>query len=82
MNLSKIDIIILKDLENKNKTNFLKSISLKELIVYQNSLIKSNSIYKRLNNLKNQGLVQLGAKDGKMNTYYTTELGIQILNKL
>nr|WP_317359518.1 transcriptional regulator [uncultured Tyzzerella sp.] len=82
MNLSKIDIIILKDLENKNKTNFLKSISLKELIVYQNSLIKSNSIYKRLNNLKNQGLVQLGAKDGKMNTYYITELGIQILNKL
>lgn len=82
MNLSKIDIIILKDLENKNKTNFLKSISLKELIVYQNSLIKSNSIYKRFNNLKNQGLVQLGAKDGKMNTYYITELGIQILNKL
>ncbi len=82
MNLSKIDIIILKDLENKNKTNFLKSISLKELIVYQNSLIKSNSIYKRLNNLKNQGLVQLGAKYGKMNTYYITELGIQILNKL
>lgn len=80
MNLSKIDIIILKDLENK--TNFLKSISLKELIVYQNSLIKSNSIYKRLNNLKKQGLVQLGAKDGKMNTYYITELGIQILNKL
>lgn len=82
MNLSKIDIIILKDLENKNKTNFLKSISLKELIVYQNSLIKTNSIYKRLNSLKNQGLVQLGAKDGKMNTYYITELGIQILNKL
>ena len=82
MNLSKIDIIILKDLENKNKTNFLKSISLKELIVYKNNLIKTNSIYKRLNNLKNQGLVQLGAKDGKMNTYYITELGIQILNKL
>ncbi len=81
MNLSKIDIIILKDLHTKNKNSFLKSASLQELIAYKSNILKPNSLYKRIIQLKKQGLLQEGAKDGKMKSYYITDLGIEVVNK-
>lgn len=77
--MTKFDVIILKDLEQKNKTSFLKSEKINNLTLVQKNVLKKNSVYKRIETLKNQELVDNGAKDGRSNTYYITKKGLEKL---
>lgn len=77
--MTKFDVIILKELEQKNKTSFLKSEKINNLTLVQQNVLKKNSVYKRIESLKNQELVDNGAKDGRSNTYYITKKGLEKL---
>ena len=82
MDLTKIDIIILKDLQKKQKNNFLDNLKIKDFLIIEQNILKENSLYKRLAKLKKIELVLNGAKDGKYKTYYITDKGLDLVNKI
>lgn len=81
-NLSKMDIICLKDLERKEKTSYLKSLEIKDFVAVNNGVLKYNSVYRRLEKLKILGLIDYGALNGNAKTYYITSQGLEVLNQL
>lgn len=78
--ITKVDLIILKDLIKKKKNNFLNSLSIYELEILKVS--KQNTIYKRIKYLEEIGFVEKGLKNGKKITYYITDLGFVEMEKL
>ncbi|WP_317367409.1 hypothetical protein [uncultured Tyzzerella sp.] len=81
MSLTKIDIIILKDLYKKDKYSFLESLKIKDFLIIEQKVLKENSLYKRLEKLKKLDLVAKGVKDGKSSTYYITSNGIEFIKE-
>jgi DNA-binding MarR family transcriptional regulator len=77
---------ILKILYDENKTNAVGSMKLKELIdIGKNSgslLLTQNTVYKQILSLNKKGLIEVGLRMGKENSYYITPLGISIKAKL
>lgn len=82
MDLTKLDIIILKDLQKKQKNSFLNNLKIKDFLIIEQNILKENSLYKRLEKLKKIELVLNGAKDGKCKTYYITDKGLDFVNKI
>lgn len=78
--ISKIDLIILKDLLANQKVSFTNSKPMYELKILE--ALKQNTVYKRLQYLEKIGFIEKGLKDGKKNTYYITDLGISELEKI
>ncbi|WP_250277611.1 winged helix-turn-helix domain-containing protein [[Clostridium] colinum] len=80
--LNKIDIVCLKDLEQQNKTSYLKSFEIKKFMLVNSGNVKYNTVYKRLEKLKQKGLIDYGILSGNAKTYYITDKGLEILNKI
>ena len=80
--MNKYNIIILKELETKNKTSFLKSEKIENLTLVKKNILKKISVYKRIKLLENEKLISIGSKDGRSNTYYITEKGIEMLKEI
>ncbi len=81
-NLSRMDIICLKDLERNEKTSYLRSLGIKEFLAVKNGALKYNSVYRILEKLKDLGLIEYGALNGNAKTYYITSQGLEVLNQL
>ncbi len=82
MELSKADIICLKELEKQQKISYLKSLEIKNFILVHSGNLKYGTVYKRLEKLKTLGLVDYGALNGNAKTYYITNIGLEYLNKI
>ena len=80
--LSKIDIVCLKDLERQEKISYIKSLEVKNFTVVSSGASKYNTVYKRLEKLKELNLTDYGVLNGNAKTYYITNIGIEILNKI
>lgn len=80
--LSKIDIVCLKDLERQEKISYIKSLEVKNFTVVSSGASKYNTVYKRLEKLKELNLIDYGVLNGNAKTYYITNIGIEILNKI
>lgn len=81
-NLSKIDIVCLKDLERQEKISYIKSLEVKKFTVVSSGALKYNTVYKRLERLKELDLIDYGALSGNAKTYYITNIGLEILSKI
>lgn len=78
--ISKIDLIILKDLLKKSKIDFINSLSIYELEI--SKISKQSTIYKRIKYLESIGFLEKGLKNSKKDTYYITEIGISKVNEI
>lgn len=81
MNLiSRIDLIILKDLKESEKISYIKSQSIYDFKILEAT--NYNAVYKRIVNLEKLGYIERGLKNGKKNTYFITNLGIERLKNI
>ncbi len=78
--ISRIDLIILKDLKESEKTSCIKSKSIYDFKILEAT--NYNSVYKRILILEKLGYIEKGLKAGKKNTYFITTLGIEKLNNI
>lgn len=78
--IDKIDLIILKDLEENEKTSCIKSQTIYEFKVLE--AMKYNTIYKRIIMLEKLGYIEKGLKINKKNIYFLTTLGIEKLKNI
>lgn len=80
MSISKIDLILLKDLEENEKTSYIKSQTIYEFKILE--VTNYNTIYKRIIMLEKLGYIEKGLKINKKNTYFLTTLGIEKLKNI
>lgn len=73
---------ILKILYEKNKISPLNSMSINEIIILNKINLSRITIYKQLLSLVKNGYINIGLKLGKENTYYITQLGINIKEQM
>ncbi|MDE6181613.1 MAG: hypothetical protein K2F59_00220 [Eubacteriales bacterium] len=78
--ISQLDLIILKELEENEKISYIKSQTIYEFKI--SKVVNSNAIYKRIIKLEKLRYIEKGLKDGKKNTYFITNLGIERLKNI
>lgn len=78
--LVRTQYVIMKILRTKKATNYIRSMTLAE-ITEQEGRNKPNTIYKHIKILQDKGLVELGVKAERANSYFISEAGIQLLKK-
>lgn len=80
--LSKTDVICLKNLEREGKISIIKSLEIRNFMLVSSGNLNYNTVYKRLEKLKDKGLVNCGFLNKNAKTYYITEEGINILKTI
>lgn len=75
--ISRVDLIILKDLKESENISYVKSKSIYDFKILE--AINYNAVYKRILKLEKLGYIEKGLKNGKKNTYFVTNLGIEKL---
>lgn len=75
--LNKIEILLLAELEDKQKISMIKSVSIKDFEL--SKCMSVNTIYKKICKLEKLNYVKKGLKESRKNTYFITELGIKKL---
>lgn len=82
MEMNKIQLIILSIMQKMNATNQVSSISIANIQESIQSIKSYSTFYRCINSLYTNGFIKRGIKDGKFNTYYITELGIEKLKEV
>lgn len=77
--MDKLSYAILDVLLNNDCKTRLRSMTVKDLEEQVN--IKGITIYKKISKLQSFGYVADGIKDGRANTYYITQLGVDKLQE-
>ena len=75
--LNKIEVLLLAELNKKQKYSPINSMSIASFDSAK--CMSFNTIYKKICNLEKLNYVQKGLKESKKNTYFITDLGIEIL---
>lgn len=75
--LNKIEILILAELDKKQRYSVINSISVYNLDTAK--CININTLYKKISKLEKLSLVKQGLKESRKNTYFITDLGIEQL---
>lgn len=75
--LNKIEVLLLAELNNKKKDTPINSIPIYSFDTTK--CMSINTIYKKICHLEKLKYIQKGLKESKKNTYFITELGIEIL---
>ena len=81
ISLDTIDITILVYLAS-NGHNFFVAVTAKEIAERQEIAMSSNAIVKRLASLRRNGLIEIGIKTNRMNGYYITDQGKNLLEEM
>ena len=63
--ISRIDLIILKDLEESQKTSYIKSKSIYDFKILEVTNYNYNAFYKRIRRLEKLGYIEKGLKNSK-----------------
>ena len=79
-NLVRTQYVIMKILKTQKATNHMKSMTLNE-IASNEKKNKPNTLYKHIRILEERNLVKSGAKVARVNGYYLSEDGLQLLKK-
>lgn len=78
--LVRTQFVIMKILESRSATNYMRSITLSE-IAEKEGRNKVNTLYKHIRGLESNGLVKQGAKNERANAYYLSDEGLELLKK-
>lgn len=76
--LVRTQFVIMKILESRGATNYMRSITLGE-IAEKEGRNKVNTLYKHIRGLESNGLVKQGAKNERANAYYLSDEGLKLL---
>ncbi len=75
--LNKVDILILAELNKKQKYSAINSIPVYSLDTAK--YININTLYKKVCRLEKLNFIEQGIRDCRKNTYFITDLGIEQL---
>lgn len=78
--LVRTQYVIIKILQAKKATNFIKAMTLAEITELEGRN-KPNTLYKHLKILQSRKLLESGVKVERANSFFLTELGLQLLKK-
>jgi len=73
---------ILKFLAENGKTSAVNAMTIRELLEVDTIKVASNTIYKQIRKLKEEGMIKDGLRAGKENTYFITAIGVQTKKEL
>lgn len=82
MEVNRIQLIILSIMKKMNATNQVSSISIANIQESIQSIKSYSTMYRCINFLYDNGFINYGVKDGKFNTYYITQNGIEKLEEM
>ena len=77
--MNRLRILILSVLKREHAVDGVTAMSAYEIEMSMECAYKADSIYRNLVVLKNYGYINAGYKDGKANTYYITQKGLEAL---
>ena len=80
MDLDRTDFLILKLLKNNNSTEYLQNMTLHEIMEETNTTRPTT--YRRMMKLHKNGYVERGCKDVQADTFYLSNKGIELLDKI
>ena len=78
--LVRTQYVIMKILRTNKATNCVRALTLAELSE-QEGRNKPNTLYKHIRILQNRKLVESGVKVERANSYFLSELGMELLKK-
>ena len=79
-NLVRTQYVIMKILRTKKATNYIRGMTLAE-ISENEGRNKPNTLYKHIKILQSRGLVEPGVKVERANSFFLSELGMELLKK-
>ncbi len=82
MEVNRIQLIILSIMQKMSATNQVSSISIANIQESIQSIKSYSTLYRCMNFLCDNGFINYGVKDGKFNTYYITQNGIEKLEEM
>ena len=79
--VNRLGFLVLSVLLANNADNRMAAMSLKEIMQTEDLDVRENTLFKKLRDYENQGYVKKGMKDGKANTFYSTDDGKEFLEQ-
>ncbi len=79
-NLVRTQYVIMKILQTKRATNYIRGMTLAE-IAENERRNKPNTLYKHIKILQSRGLVDLGVKVERANSFFLSDSGMKLLKK-
>jgi DNA-binding MarR family transcriptional regulator len=77
--MSRLEFLILSILECNNAISKFSGMAVSEILAAEELGYKENTCYKQLKDFSKQGLVRIGAKEGRALTFFITHEGIKKL---
>lgn len=78
---SRLELLIVISLQKLNAISPIRAVTLNELKSYCPTQQSYSTFYRATKNLHKNGYIFLGAKDGKNDTYYLNEKGINLIKE-
>ena len=82
MTMNRIQLIMLSVLSKVEAKNPATSVSIEYIIKYVQLGKSYSTIYREINALRQHDYISQGVKDGKFNTYYINQNGIEKLKEM
>ncbi len=75
--MNKTNFLILSILKSHNAISKIRGMTVKDILCMDNLPYKENTFYKLLRDMCAEGMIKVGAKEGRALTFYITETGIK-----